>query len=156
MRSFAAVVALLITVTFANVALACGESLYRVGRDVLYREYTAPLPGNLLVVARTEAELMMAERLAAAGHDVHVVSGPAAIGEEIAGSDHTFDLVLAYFSQRTEIEVQTASRSISYLPVVLDPAEKARAEALYGRSVSDQASVKRFLRSIHAVLRGRA
>jgi hypothetical protein len=156
MRGLKPIFVLFVAVMIANDALACGESLYRVGKGVLYREYTAPLPGKILIVARTESELAMAERIAAAGHDVHVVSRPDAIGEEIAGSDHSFDLVLAYFSQRAEIEAQTSATSISYLPVVLDESEEAQAETLYGRHVADQATVKRFLRSIHSALRARA
>ena len=30
---------------FALEAFACGDSLYRVGKGVSYRVYTAPLPG---------------------------------------------------------------------------------------------------------------
>ncbi|MBT8098165.1 MAG: hypothetical protein KJO82_00375, partial [Gammaproteobacteria bacterium] len=41
----------------AGNAIACGESLFRVGKGVAFREYTAPLPGSILVVAKTEAEL---------------------------------------------------------------------------------------------------
>lgn len=136
-------------------ALACGESLYRVGKGVLYREYTAPLPGKILIVARTEPELLMAERIAAAGHDVHVVSQPDQLGEEMASSDHEFDLVLAYFSQRAEVETLTASTSVSYLPVVQGASEKTEAATIYGRYVPDQASVKQFLKSIHSALRAR-
>lgn len=150
------ILTLFVAIMIGNDALACGESLYRVGRGVLYREYTAPLPGRILVVARSEPELAMAERLAAAGHDVHVVSRPDALGKEITGTDHAFDLVLAYFSQRLEVETQMGSTSIIYLPVALDSAEEAQAESLYGRYVPDQASVKRFLRSIHSALRTRA
>lgn len=156
MRGLKLFLVLLVAVMIGNDALACGESLFRVGRGVLYREYTAPLPGTILIVAQTESELAMAERIAAAGHDVHVVSRPEAIGSEITSSDHAFDLVLAYFSQRAEVEAQTSATSITYLPVVLDESEQAQAETLYGRHVADQASVKRFLRSIHSTLRARA
>lgn len=156
MRWLKALLAVFVIILIANDTLACGESLYRVGRGVLYREYTAPLPGRILVVARTEPELAMAERIAAAGHDVHVVSWPDAIGNEIDSSDHGFDLVLAYYSQRAEIEAQTAATSIGYLPVIVNPNEEAEAEALYGRYVPDQASVKQFLKSIHSALRARA
>jgi len=155
MRGLKLILPVFVALMIANDALACGESLYRVGRGVLYREYTAPLPGKILIVAQTEPELAMAERIAAAGHDVHVVSRPEAIGEEITGSDHSFDLILAFFSQRAEIEAQTSATSISYLPVVLDESEEAQAEALYGRHVADQASVKQILRSIHSTLRAR-
>jgi hypothetical protein len=156
MRRLKLLLMLSVAVIISNDVLACGESLYRVGRGVLYREYTAPLPGRILIVAQTEAENAMAERIAAAGHDVHIVSRPDAIRGEISDSDHSFDLVLAYFNQRAEVEAQTASISISYLPVILDEAEEGQAEAMYGRHIADQASVKQFLRAIHSVLRAEA
>jgi len=156
MRRRTALLTICMAVMVAEGALACGESLYRVGRGVLYRQYTAPLPGRILVVARTDSELAMAERLAAAGHDIHVVPDPSAIGAEIANSEHDFDLVLAYFGQRIEVESQTGSTSIRFLPVALDSNEEAQAREVYDRFVPDQASVKTFLRTIHSVLRSRA
>jgi hypothetical protein len=135
-------------------AFACGESLIRVGRGITFREYSAPLPGNLLVVARTEGEIAMAERLAAAGHDVHVVSDPAQIASEISGAEHAFDIVLAMFSQREAVEAQAGM--VTFLPVAAEGAEEAQAADLYGHYVADQASVKQVLREIHSVLRGRS
>ncbi|MDZ7769241.1 MAG: hypothetical protein U5K38_09255 [Woeseiaceae bacterium] len=77
----------------AGSALACGESLFRVGKGVAFRQYTAPLPGSILAVARTEAELLMIEQLVAAGHDVHVVAEPSQIRDELG--EHEFDIVPA-------------------------------------------------------------
>jgi hypothetical protein len=139
----------------ANSALACGESLFRVGRGVAFREYTAPLPGNILVVAKTDPELAMAERLAAAGHDVHVVADPRELGAEIAKSDHPFDLVLAYFDMRDVVEAQTTSTSVAFVPVALEGAQEEQAAKLYRHYLLDQDSVKHFLRTIHSVLRER-
>ncbi len=156
MRRSVALVTLFATSLFAGQALACGESLFRLGRGVTFREYTAPLPGNLLVVAKTDAERAMAERLAAAGHDVHVVSDPSEIGAAIRDSSHPFDIVLAYFAQREVVEAETASTAAVFLPVAVDDAEETRAAADYGHVLLDQDSVKRFLRTINSVLRGRA
>jgi hypothetical protein len=131
---------------------ACGESLFRVGKGVSFREYTAPLPGSILVVATTEAELAMVERLAVAGHDIHVVSDPSEIGEEL--KKHQIDVVLAYFSQRNEIESQTASLGVSYIPVAIDGSlEISKARELYNRSLSNEDSVKKFLKTIHKTLK---
>ena len=44
-------------------AFACGESMFRVGNDVHYRAYSAPIPGSVLVYARTDDERAVAERL---------------------------------------------------------------------------------------------
>jgi len=156
MRQSTVLLSAFVAALLAGDALACGESLFRVGRGVSFREYTAPLPGNVLVVANTASELAMAERLAAAGHDVHVVSDPSAIRSEIENSDHAFDVVLAYFSQRNVIEAQTASASVEFIPVAREGDEEAQAKALYVRHLPDQGSVKQFLKTIHAALRSRA
>lgn len=97
----------------------------------------------------------MAERLAAAGHDVRVVSDPNEIAAAVRDSEHTFDVVLAYYAQRDAIEAQTADTAATFIPVVLDSAEQAGAAARYGKYLEDQDSVKRFLKTIHAVLRAR-
>ena len=103
----------------AGNAFACGESLFRVGKGVAFREYTAPLPGSILVVANTEAELALVERLAAAGHDIHVVSDPSEIGEEL--QEHDIDIVLAYYSEREVVEDEMSSMaSVAYIPVAMD------------------------------------
>ncbi len=131
---------------------ACGESLFRVGKGVNFREYTAPLPGNILVVAKTEAELALVERLAAAGHDIHVVSDPSEIRDEL--QEREFDIVLAYFSQRDTVEAQTAATSITYLPVAIEGTEEeAMAKGMFERSLSNEDSVKKFLKTIHRTLK---
>ena len=131
---------------------ACGESLFRVGKGVIFREYTAPLPGNILVVAKTEAELALVERLAAAGHDIHVVSDPSEIRDEL--QEHEFDIVLAYFSEREIVEAQTASSLATFLPVTMDGTiEESQAEQMFERSLSNEDSVKKFLKTIHRTLK---
>ena len=136
----------------AGNAAACGESLFRVGKGVDYREYTAPLPGNIVVVAKTDAELAMVERLAAAGHDMHVVTRPDLIADEL--QKHDFDIVLAYYSQRAIVESQIAGSSVIFLPVALDGTrEEDEARQSYERSLSSDDSVKRFLKTIHKTLK---
>lgn len=147
--TFLAVCAALLS---ANV-LACGESLFRVGKGVTFREYSAPLPGNILVVASTEAELEMVKHLAAAGHDMHVVSDPSQLGAAIRESEHGFDLVVAYFSQRDIVEVQVAATSIEFLPVAMEGLEEEQAAERFGRYLPDQGSAKKFLKTIHSALR---
>ena len=140
----------------AGNALACGESLFRVGKGVAYREYTAPLPGSILVVANTEAELALVERLAAAGHDIHVVSDPSEIGEEL--QNHEIDVVLAYYSEREVVEDEMSSMaSATYIPVVMDGTqETSEASQLYQRSISSEDSVLKYLKTIHKTLKSRS
>jgi NADPH-dependent glutamate synthase beta subunit-like oxidoreductase len=151
-RATAATIGLLIGLMTAN-AFACGESLFRVGKGVGFREYTAPLPGSVLVVANTPAEMAMVERLAAAGHDVHVVSEPSQIGSEL--ENHQIDIVLAYYSQRDEVESQMISMGpTTYIPVAMDgTTEVSEADKQYRASLTNEDSVLKYLKTIHLTLK---
>jgi len=138
----------------ADSALACGESLFRVGKGVAFRQYTAPLPGSIIAVATTEAELLMIEQLVAAGHDVHVVAEPSQIRDELG--EHEFDIVLAYYNQRDAVAAQTGESRAVYIPVAMhDTREEREAEDLYERSLASDDSVKTFLKTIHRALKAR-
>ena len=133
-------------------AIACGESLFRVGKGLTYREYTAPFPGNILIVANTEGELALADRLVAAGHRVDVVSDPADIAARLESSH--YDIVMSLYSQAEVVETQMANNSASYLPVALEgTAEEQMVESTYKRSLSTDDSVKTFLKTIHRTLK---
>lgn len=133
---------------------ACGESLFRVGKGVSFREYTAPLPGAILVVARTESELALAERLAAAGHAIYVVSDPSKIGDQIRSRD--IDIVLAHFHQREAVEANNLSAA-TFIPVAQNGTEEvAQAGKLYQRSLTNEDSVLKFLKTIHKTLKSQS
>lgn len=142
----------ILTLLAGNV-FACGESLFRVGKGVAFREYSAPLPGSILVVANTAAELALVERLAAAGHDIHVVSDPSEIGEELR--NHKIDVVLAYYSARQVVENEMSSMaSVAYIPVAMGGTlEVHEASELYQRSLSNEDSVLKYLKTIHRTLK---
>jgi hypothetical protein len=137
----------------AGDAFACGESLFRVGKGVAFREYSAPLPGSILVVAKTESELALVERLAAAGHDIHVVSDPSEIGAEL--QKHQIDVVLAYYSERQVVEDEmSAMASATFIPVAKDGTQEvSEAGERYQRSLSDDDSVLKYLKTIHRTLK---
>lgn len=150
-QGFAASVALIFVMATGQAA-ACGESLFHVGKGVIVREYTAPLPGKILMVARTEGELMMAERLAAAGHDIHVVADPQQVGNELGTGG--FDIVMSLYSQHEVVEPQTLASAVSYLPVAQEgTAEVDDARTVTPNALSTDDSVKRFLRAIHRTLK---
>ena len=132
---------------------ACGESLFRVGKGVSYREYSAPLPGSILVVANTDSEMAMVERLAAAGHDIHVVSDPSEIGAEL--QNHDVDIVLAYYSQREFVEAQMSdSATVTFIPIAQDGTQEvSQADASYQQSLTDEDSVLNYLKTIHKTLK---
>jgi hypothetical protein len=151
-KAIATTAGILLALMTAN-AFACGESLFRVGKGVGFREYTAPLPGSVLVVANTPAEMAMVERLAAAGHDVHVVSDPSQIGSEL--ENHKIDVVLAYYSQREIVESQMSSGApAAYIPVTLDgTSEVSEAGTQYQNSLTNEDSVLQYLKTIHKTLK---
>lgn len=154
-KSIVAISCLSMTLLAGN-AVACGESLFRVGKGVEFRQYTAPLPGTILAVAKTEAELHMVQHLIAAGHDVHVVADPSLIGAELERVEQGFDIVLAYYDQRAEIEAQTAMASVTFLPVTIDGTGQERQAATeFERTLSNNDDVRQFLRTIHQTLRAR-
>lgn len=151
-KVLATVIICLFTILVSN-TYACGESLFRVGKGVSYREYSAPLPGSILVVANTEAEMEMVERLAAAGHDVHVVSDPSEIGAEL--QNHDVDIVLAYYSQREFVEAQMSETvTATYIPVARDGTQEvSQADASYQQSLTNEDSVLSYLKTIHKTLK---
>ncbi|MDX1480535.1 MAG: hypothetical protein R3315_02605 [Woeseiaceae bacterium] len=145
-------IAAVLTSLAASPVLACGESLFRVGKGLTYREYTAPLPGNIVVVANTESELAMAEALAAAGHHVHVVPDAGQISKALA--EHEADLVLSYFDSESIVSQQIAGSGTSFLPVTRDDSG-IDARARYTYVLASEDSLKTFLKTIHRSLRER-
>lgn len=133
--------------------MACGENLFRVGKGVAYRAYSAPLPGNVLIVAVTEGERAMAAALAAAGHNVRIVDDPADLAVELRAAH--YDVIIAYFRDRAVVEMHTARAEVtsSYLPVSEDKSEASLARTMYSNALTANDGVKAFLKGIHRTLR---
>ncbi len=131
-------------------AHACGESLFRVGKGVAYRAQTAPLPGNVLVVS---PDTGLAERLAAAGHHITVVTSPERIAQALASGK--YDVVLASYNDREIVAAQMAAapNTTAYVPVTTEGAQKAEAARSYARYVSADDDFTQFLRVIHRTLK---
>ena len=134
-------------------AQACGESLFRVGRGAAYRAQTAPLPGNVLLVAPSAEAKALADRLAAAGHHVRVVETADLIAAEI-GKDK-YDVVLASFNDRDLVAAQTAGAAAapSYIPVATEESQKALVAQSFQRHLSADDDFTQFLRVIHRTLK---
>jgi ABC-type amino acid transport substrate-binding protein len=131
-------------------AQACGESLFRVGKGVAYRAQTAPLPGNVLVVS---PDTGLADRLAAAGHHIKVVTTPDKIAQELRTGK--YDVVLASYNDRDIVAEQMAgvARAPTYVPVTTETVQKAEAAHSYERYLSDDDDFTQFLRVIHRTLK---
>ena len=139
-------------------AWACGDSLYRVGKGVSYRVYTAPLPGNVLVYSNAAGAADLAEALAASGHNVELVDSELDLSIEMGKGG--YDVVIASYDDHQAIE-STVGRSASgtkYLPVVLSGSEEERlAEQNYDQvMVADKDEIKHYLRAIHKSIKSKA
>lgn len=136
-------------------ALACGDSLYRVGKSVSYRVYTAPLPGNVLVYGKGEGAEQLAEALAQSGHGVRLVDNQRELDSEIQNGD--YDVVIAAYSDHEVIEADTAGsagKHPTYLPVAESRDEAAQAQQHYKSvMVADRDEIKNYLKAIHKALK---
>jgi len=139
-------------------ALACGDSLYRVGKGMSYRVYTAPLPGNVLVYGQTDGARQLAEALAQSGHDVHLVDSEINLTMELQTGK--YDVVIAPYSEHAVVEASAeASGSVgtTYLPVVMNGAEEETAHQAYSKvMVADKDEIKNYLKAIHKTLKSKA
>jgi len=145
----------LIVVLFSLDAVACGDSLYRVGKGVSYRVYTAPLPGSVLVYGQSEGAKQLAEALAQSGHGVRLVDNESELSSELSSGQ--YDVVIAPYSDHDTIESSAgASGDIktAYLPVALSSDEADTANESYARvMVADQDEIKHYLKAIHKTLK---
>jgi hypothetical protein len=150
------VTALLVT-AFAVDAMACGDSLYRVGKGVSYRVYTAPLPGSVLVYGETEGARQLAEALAQSGHGVRLVENESDLNRELETGN--YDVVIAPYSEHGAVEASTRNSetvTTTYLPVALNSDEEKVAHQNYSKvMVADKDEIKHYLKAIHKSLKAK-
>jgi hypothetical protein len=144
--------------TFISVeAFACGDSLYRVGKGVSYRIYTAPLPGSVLVYGQSEGAKQLAEALAQSGHGVRLVDNQMDLTAELESGN--YDVVIAPYSEHAAVESSSevsGSVSTTYLPVALDGNEEKIASQSYSKvMVADKDEIKHYLKAIHKSLKSK-
>ncbi|MDX1498312.1 MAG: hypothetical protein R3176_00345 [Woeseiaceae bacterium] len=133
-------------------ALACGESLYRVGKGIAYREYTAPLPGNLLVFGAAGDARDLADQLARAGHNVVVA---ATIEDLVRQAERgEFQVVIGPFSEYAEFKAITVLSEAAYLPIAVEGVDERAAKAEFDQvMVPSKHEIKHYLKAIHRVLK---
>ena len=154
MKKFA--VFLIICSLGAN-AWACGDSLYRVGKGVAYRVYTAPLPGNVLVYGSSEAAEELAKALSESGHNVDVVHTELELSLEMGNGG--YDVVIGSYSDHDAIEsmVSTTVSKATFLPVVDSETEEKAVKQSYDRvMVANRDEIKHYLKAIHKTLKSKA
>ena len=146
----------LATILVAGNALACGDSLYRVGKGVSYRVYTAPLPGSVLVYGQGEGAELLAQELARSGHGVRLVSNDEELSAELGSG--AYDVVIAAYSDQLTVAPQAlaAAGAPTFLPVALTADEEAQARQEYERvMLAEQDEIKHYLKAIHQTLKQR-
>ena len=144
------------TTLIAGNALACGDSLYRVGKGVSYRVYTAPLPGSVLVYGQGEGAELLAQELARSGHGVRLVSNDEELQAEVDSG--TYDVVIAAYSDHSAVEAttQAATNAPTFLPVALDADQESEAREEYERVLlAEKDEIKHYLKAIHQTLKQR-
>lgn len=147
---------LLISACVSFGALACGDSLYRVGKGVSYRIYTAPLPGSVLVYAQSEGARELAEALAQSGHDVRLVDNETDLSSELGSGG--YDVVIAPYSEHEQVESTSkaaGAAKTTYLPVAVNDDEEKAAERTYSKvMLAEKDDIKNYLKAIHKTLKG--
>ena len=142
---------------FASNVLACGDSLYRVGKGVSYRVYTAPLPGSVLGYGQGEGAAELAKALAQSGHGVRLVSRNDELKTEIDSG--SYDVVIAPYSEHSTVEStrKASANAPTFLPVALDSDQEAEALQAYERVLhADKDEIKHYLKAIHKALKKRS
>ena len=155
MKSHMKLIVALVFAFFSLEAMACGDSLYRVGKGVAYRVYTAPLPGSVLVYGQSEGAKVLAEALAKSGHGVRFVEDESELTSELSSGD--YDVVIAAYSERNAVEGNSGSSANSkttYLPVALSSDEAETANESYANVlVAERDELKHYLKAIHKTLK---
>jgi len=148
-----ATLAVVVTLASSN-SLACGESMFRVGKGVHYRAYSAPIPGTVLVYARTDEERAVAEQLQQAGHQVLVVENDMDLAMQLDGQ--RFDVIVAPASKRSAVEAGASGLTSppDWVPVY-EPgmADSKAVRADYGRGVNSQDDIRKYLKAINKSLK---
>lgn len=147
----------LATALIGGNAYACGDSLYRVGKGVSYRVYTAPLPGSVLVYGDGEGAKLLAQELARSGHGVRLVSNDEELQAELGSG--AYDVVIAAYSEQSTVVARTNSApgAPTFLPIALTENEGKLAREEHERvMLAEKDEIKHFLKAIHQTLKQRS
>ena len=137
----------------AGNAYPCGDNaVYRVGKGVAYRVYTAPLPGHVLVYGHTDAARELALELLRSGHEVRFVSSDQELRSELETG--AYDVVIAPYGEQAAVGLGAAGGSARLLPVANTPDEKAQARKNHEHVLQAQEDdIKQYLIAIHRALK---
>jgi CheY-like chemotaxis protein len=153
-KSLVVVLTLVSVLSFSTAALACGESVFRAGKGLHYRAFTAPIPGTVLVYARNDSDRAVADSLQQAGHDVHVVASAEELAAQLKSK--SFDVIVAPFAMRETVSATTSqSESHAALIPVLDKSSSDLriAKAEFDDVVMSDDDIRKYLKAIHHSLK---
>lgn len=154
MKSPITTIIVFITLFLSIEVFACGDSLYRVGKGVSYRVYTAPLPGSVLVYSQSEGARQLAEALAQSGHGVQLVENEAEFAQEMEKGG--YDVVIAAYSDHAVVEANQEGSGTEFIPIAVSEEEEQAAKQTYDQVlVADRAEVKNYLKAIHKSLKSK-
>ena len=154
MKTRTAILIFLATALIGGNAYACGDSLYRVGKGVSYRVYTAPLPGSVLVYGEGEGAELLAKELARSGHGVRLVSTDEELKAEMGSG--AYDVVIAAYSDKPALGYGTlaAATAPTFLPVARTDEEEKQAREEHERVMkAEKDEIKHYLKAIHQTLK---
>jgi hypothetical protein len=131
---------------------ACGESLYRVGKGVDYREYTAPLPGNLLIYGAAGDSSSLAAELEKAGHTVSIASSPS---ELVRLADQgKYQVVIGPYADYNEYLSMSVLADVEYLPIAVSGVNEKQAKQEFDDVlVPSKHEIRHYLKAIHKALK---
>lgn len=136
-------------------AIACSDTLYRVGAAVSYRVYTAPLPGSVLVYGQSEGARHLAQALSESGHGVRFVDNAIQLTAELSSGQ--YDVVIAPYQEHETVESSATASGKSdavYLPVVMTRKEEELARQNYTSvMLAERDEIKHYLKAIHKTLK---
>ena len=146
------IVPLVLLLAFGADAYACGESLYRVGKGVAYREYTAPLPGNLLVYSAAGNIENLAAELGRAGHQVTVAKSMDDLA--LLANREEFQVVIGPFSEYENFQSISVLSEAPYLPIAIEGVDERDAKKQFKYvMVPSKHEIKHYLKTIHKMLK---
>lgn len=142
----------LLVVVLASDVYACGESLYRVGKGINYREYTAPLPGNLLVYGAAGDADDLARELELAGHKVSVAKNPSELA--YLADRGEYQVVIGPYSEYDNFQALSVLSNAQYIPVVIGGVDEREAKQQFDEvMVPSKHEIRHYLKAIHKTLK---
>lgn len=136
----------------ASDAYACGESLYRVGKGINYREYTAPLPGNLLVYGAAGDTESLARELTLAGHNVQIARNPSELA--LLADRGAYQVIIGPYSEFENFQKMAVLSEAQYIPIAISGVNEREAKQQFDEVlVPSKHEIRHYLKAIHKVLK---